>query len=244
MPNRVSILGIPFDNMTREEAIDCVYRMCAEPRHHRVVTPNSEIVYAAQSDPALAEILRGSDFIAPDGIGVVIASKILKTPIREKVAGIELGEGLIAHAAQGGERVFFLGAKPGVAQTAADRLCEKYHGLVIAGVMDGYFNDERAVVAAVNASDAAILFVCLGAPKQERFMAEHQDELNVRVMLGLGGSLDVYAGVVPRAPDVWVKLGLEWFYRLCKQPSRIGRTMALPKFLWKVIRSKKKGVNP
>lgn len=240
MPNRVSILGIPFDQGTRGEALARIYAMCGEARNHRVVTPNSEIVYAAQSDPELARVLRESDYVAPDGIGVVLASRLLKTPLSEKVAGIELGEGLLARAAQGGERVFLLGAKPGVAQAAADRLCAIYPGLVIAGVMDGYFEDDRLAVDAVNAANVDILFVCLGAPKQEYFMAKNQDRLNVRVMLGLGGSLDVYAGVARRAPEIWVKLGLEWLYRLCKQPSRIGRMLALPKFLWRVARSRGK----
>lgn len=243
MAERVSILGIPFDNMTMEEAVDYVYAMRLEEKNHRIVTPNAEMAYLAQSEDRLAEVLRTSDFVSPDGIGVIYAAKILKTPIKQKVAGIELGEGLLSRVAQTGEGVFFLGAKPGVADAAVEKLIAKYPGLNVVGTQDGYFKDAGAVIDRINQSGAVVLFVCLGVPKQEYFMEEYQDRFtSVRIMLGLGGSLDGYAGTAKRAPKWMIRLGLEWLYRLCKEPSRFGRMLALPKFMLCVLKSRKKEV--
>lgn len=243
MENRISILGIPFHNMALEEAVEYVYGFCSESRAHRVVTPNSEMVYLAQSDTDFAELLRTSDFVVPDGIGVIYASKLLKTPIRQKVAGIDLGEGLIRRFAQTGEGVFFLGAKPGVADAAAKKLAEKYPGLNVVGTQDGYFQDVEAVLEKINQSGAILLFVCLGVPKQEQFMAQYASRLtSVRIMLGLGGSLDGYAGISKRAPKWMIRFGLEWFYRLCKEPYRFKRMLALPKFMLCVLKYGKKEV--
>ncbi len=241
MSDRIDIFGTEFDNITLDEAIDRAYCMIGSGKNHRIVTPNSEIVYMARKDDALRGVLNGSDLVVPDGIGVVHASKICKTPLRGKVAGIELGEGLIARLAREGGRIYFLGAKPGVAEAAAKALCEKYPGLTVSGVHDGYFKEDDEVIKAINAAHTDVLFVCLGAPKQELWMAKNQSRIETSLMLGLGGSLDVFAGVAQRAPDIWIRLGLEWFYRLCKEPWRIGRMMALPKFLLTVIFSRKKG---
>lgn len=230
MGDRIDILGIGFDDLTLTGAIDRACDMLDQPRNHMIVTPNSEIVYMARNDQKLKDTLNRADMVVPDGIGVVQASRTLKTPLTQKVAGVELGEGLVERLSKSGRGLFLLGAKPGVAQAAADKLCEKYPGLVISGVRDGYFQQDGPVVDEINRSGAQVLFVCLGAPKQERWMEEHADELHTRLMLGLGGSLDIFAGVAKRAPEIWIRLGLEWLYRLMKQPSRIGRMLALPKF--------------
>ncbi len=240
MNNRIDVLGIGFDNLTLPGAIDKAYSMTEQPGNHFVVTPNSEIVYMSRTDEKLKEILLKADLVVPDGIGVVKAAHMLKTPMKEKVAGIELGEGLIEKLSKTEKSIFLLGAKPGTAQTAADNLMVKYPGLKVAGVHDGYFKDDAPVIDEINASGAQVLFVCLGAPKQEYWMYENADKLDTRLMLGLGGSLDVFAGQIKRAPDFWIKLGLEWFYRLMKQPSRIGRMMALPKFMLEVKKYAKK----
>lgn len=238
---RISVLGVGFDSVTLNEAIDVAYGFAQGNETRRIVTPNSEIVYMAREDEALKGILNSSDLVIPDGIGVVYASKILKTPLKGKVAGIELGEGLIKKLSDGSAGIFFLGAKPGVADLAAKNLSEKYPGIKISGTADGYFKDSDAVIEKINASGAKVLFVCLGAPKQELWMAENAQKLNVSLTLGLGGSLDVFAGTVERAPKIFIKLGLEWFYRLIKEPWRIGRMMSLPKFLLTVIFKGRKG---
>lgn len=235
MSERISILGVGFDNTTLSDAIDLAYNFAHSDGKHRIVTPNSEIVYMARKDEHLKDVLNSSSLVIPDGIGVVYASKILRTPLKTKVAGIELGEGLIKKLADGSCGIFFLGAKPGFAEKAAENLSKKYPGIVISGTQDGYFKDTDAVIEKINNSGAKVLFVCLGAPKQEKWMAEYADKLNVSLMLGLGGSLDVFAGEVNRAPKIFIKLGLEWFYRLIREPWRIGRMMNLPKFLLTVI---------
>jgi len=235
---RVSILGVEFDNITRLSALAHLQEVIETGRQEYVVTPNPEFIYACHKDPTLAPLLNDAGLVVADGIGVIYAAKILGMPLVERIPGIELGEALIEYAAQTGKSVYFLGAKPGVADAAAQKLAEKYPGLKIAGTHDGYFKDDAPVVAEITASGADIALVCMGFPRQERFMAEHLAESGVKVMLGLGGSLDVFAGNVERAPEFYRKAGLEWFYRLMKEPSRIGRMMKLPAFLWIVIWTK------
>ena len=235
--DRITIRGVHFDNVTLDEAVEIVTGFAAERQAKVVHTPNSEIVQLCIEQPEYYDLINSADLTIPDGSGVVLASKILGTPLSKgKVAGVELAERTVAYAAEKGIGVYFLGGKPGVAETAAKKMCEKYPGLHIAGCHDGYFEksgeQNDAVVAAINASDAAVLFVCLGVPAQEKWMAENRSKLQVGVMAGLGGTLDVFAGTVKRAPKIFIKLGLEWFYRLLKEPRRIGRMMKLPKFLF------------
>ena len=147
------------------------------------------------------------------------------------MAGIEFGEEVCKLLAKNGGKLYLLGGKPGIAKAAGEKLTEKYPGLQICGAADGYFKDEAAVVAQINEAKPDVLFVCLGAPKQEKFIKEHFEELDVTLMLGLGGSLDGYAGVAQRAPRWMIDLSLEWLYRLLKEPRRIGRMMRLPKFV-------------
>lgn len=235
MSDRVSVLGVGYDNLTFDRAVDTAYEMLKQPKAHIVVTPNSEIVYAAQKNPTLLAALNSADLVVADGIGIIYASRLYNTPLKGKIAGIELGEALIKKLSETGESVFFLGAKPGVAALAAKRLAEKYPGLNIAGTHDGYFTNDAAVIDIINNSRAEVLFVCLGAPKQELWMAENAKKLDARLLLGLGGSLDTYAGISKRAPRIWIKLGLEWLYRLVKEPYRIIRMTALPRFMLAVL---------
>ena len=236
MANRIDVLGIGFDNLTVPGAIDYAFALTEQEGNHIVVTPNSEIVYMAKDDTKLTEILNNADLVVPDGVGIIKAAHILQTPMKEKVAGIELGEGLIAKISKTDKSIFLLGAKPSVAQAAAESLMKKYPGLKVAGVHDGYFKEDEKIIQEINDSGADVLFVCLGAPKQEFWMAKNAPSIRTHLMLGLGGSLDVFAGQVKRAPDIFINLGLEWFYRLIKQPSRLGRMMALPKFIISVKR--------
>ena len=181
-----------------------------------------------------------STTIKPDGIGVVKGAAILGTPLKGRVPGIEFAAGLMGHMAESGHSLFLLGAKPGVAEMAAQKLTEKYPGLRIAGTHDGYFRDDAPVVEKIAASGADCVFVCLGAPKQEFWMKENGQATGAKLLCGLGGSLDVFAGVVERAPKFWCDHGLEWFYRLCKEPKRIRRMMKLPLFLLHVYQEKGK----
>ena len=224
-------MGVGFDNLTKSEFIEKANAMIAAGEKGYCVTPNAEIVYEAVQDESFKKLLNDACLVLPDGAGVILGAKILGTPLQEKVAGIEFGEALCAAMAKTGGKVYFLGGKPGVAEQAAANLTAKYPGLNICGTADGYFKDEAEVVAKINEQAPDILFVCLGAPKQEKFMKAHMDELNVRLMLGLGGSLDGYAGIAKRAPQWMINLSLEWLYRLIKEPKRLGRMMRLPKFV-------------
>lgn len=234
---KVNILGVNVDKTTHEDAVAKIVRMLNEPGNHAVFTPNSEIILMAYKDPEFCDILNTADLLTADGIGVVYAAKILKNPVPERVAGYDMACSVIDEISKTGHRLYLFGGKPGVAEQAQQNLKEIYPLLNIVGTHDGYFGpeDEDAIIADINASGADLLFVCLGAPKQEKWIDANRDKLNCHVMMGVGGSLDVFAGVAERAPDVWCDLGLEWLYRLIKEPWRIGRMMALPKFGLTVI---------
>jgi len=236
----MDILGVRFDDITLDDAVDKALYYIENGLPCRVVTPNAEIVYSAKNDEGFKNILNSSEIVLPDGIGIVYASRILGKPISERVAGIEFAETLIKKLACTGEPLFLLGAKPGVAETAAEKLKDKYPGLVIAGTKDGYFDDDVEAAQEIKDSGAKAALVCLGSPKQEMFMASKREMIGGVLMIGAGGSLDVFAGNVRRAPEGFRKLGLEWFYRLLCQPSRFWRMRKLPLFIFAVIREKNK----
>lgn len=243
----INIRGVNFHNVTLDEAVGWVTETLASGAETpRVVfTPNSEIVQLCIEQPEYYPLINSADLIIPDGIGVVKASRILGTPLKGKVAGIELGERVIALASEKGYSVYFLGAKPGVAEQAAAKMREKYPGFTIAGTHDGYFQktgeENEAVLAEIRAAAPDVLYVCLGVPAQEKWIDANRAAMgSVRLCLALGGSLDVWAGNVRRAPKLFIKLGLEWFYRLCREPWRLGRMMKLPKFLLGTYAEKQK----
>jgi len=236
---RIDVLGVGFDNYTMEEAIGEGLRMIEEGGAHYVVTPNPEIVEICRESDEAKAVINGADLVLPDGIGIIYGAKILKTPLKGRVPGIEYAQALMKVMAEKGLSLFLLGAKPGVAEQAAEKLREKYAGLKIVGTHDGYFKEDEGVIAAIRESGADVVFVCLGAPKQEFWMAKNGEATGAKLLLGLGGCLDVFSGNVKRAPAVFCKLGLEWFYRLITNPSRIGRMMKLPLFLVHVMGEKK-----
>lgn len=238
---RIEVMGVPFDNVTMDEALSAADRLLEQPGASICVTPNSEMVYESLSDDTLRSILCQADLILPDGAGVVLGAKILGSPLKQKVAGIDFARNLMARSAGSSRSFYFLGAKPGIAELAAEKLRASYPGLNICGMQDGYFQDEAQVVRAINEKKPDVLFVCLGFPKQETFMWTHRKELDVGLMIGLGGSLDGFAGTVKRAPQWMIRCNLEWLYRLIKEPRRIGRMMRLPKFLFRVIGRRIKG---
>jgi len=237
---RINVLGVGFDNLTMAEAVAEGMRLVCSEGMHYVVTPNPEIVEVCRENPEAMEAVNGADLVLADGIGVVKGAAMLGTPLKGRVPGIEFASALMEKMAREGKSLFLLGAKPGVADQAAENLKVKYPGLVIAGTHDGYFKDDAPVVEAVQKSGADVVFVCLGAPKQEFWMRKNGAATGAHLLCGLGGSLDVFAGVVERAPKFWSDHGLEWFYRLCKEPRRIGRMMKLPLFLVHVNQEKRK----
>lgn len=233
--SRIDVMGVGFDDLTRDGAVALCKILIEEHRSAYMVTPNPEIVMASWDDPALREAISNADLVIPDGIGVVKAAKILGTPLKERLPGIEIGEAILQYAAQSGKKVFLLGAKPGVADLAADRMREMFPGIDICGVNDGYFKDDAAVIEKINAAKPDFLMVCLGFPKQEMWMAQNASKLDVGLMAGLGGSLDVFAGTVLRAPEKWQRMNAEWLYRCIKEPWRFKRIARLPLFILKAI---------
>ncbi len=237
---RIDVLGVGFDNLTMDEAVAEGLRLTESQGTHYVVTPNPEIVELCRENLAAKIAVNEADLVLADGIGVVKGAAMLGTPLKDRVPGIEFAAGLMAGLAANGKRLYLLGAKPGVAQQAAQRLQATYPGLVIAGTHDGYFKDDAAVAEEIRKTGADVVFVCLGAPKQELWMKKFGPATGAHLLCGLGGSLDVFAGVVERAPKFWSDHGLEWFYRLCREPRRIGRMMKLPLFLVHVQQEKRK----
>lgn len=234
---RVRVLGTPVDAATMAEAVEAAGVLVERGRPSMIVTTNPELIMHAQGDPELGAILDGADLVVPDGIGVVWAARLLGHRVPERVPGVELTEALLALAAARGYRVYFLGAAEGVAVEAAARLTSRFPGLTVAGTHHGYFGqrEEPRIIAEIRAAAPHILFVAMGAPRQEKWIARNLRECGVPLCMGIGGSLDVFAGRVQRAPG-WVQAaGLEWLYRLVRQPSRARRMLALPRFAVRVL---------
>ena len=234
-PIKKQVMTIAFDNITMDEAVGTAMGHIAARSRCRVVTPNAEFALEAKKNPRFLNILNTSQLVLADGISVVLASKIIGDPMQGRVTGVGFAQALAAAMAKEGKSIYLLGAKPGVAEQAAEKLRQTYPGLQIAGTHDGYFKEEGPVIAAINTAKPDALLVCLGAPKQEYFMEDHDGDLEVPVMAGLGGSMDVLAGNVQRAPEFFQKYGLEWLYRLCKEPQRWKRMIKLPLYLWDAL---------
>lgn len=213
-------------------------RWLAEPRLHQIATVNPEFIMAAQQDEAFLAVLQAADLCIADGIGIVWAAWLLGRPVPERVAGSELVYLLAALAAEQGWRLFLLGAAPGVAEAAAAVLQQRYPSLIIAGCYAGSpaAEENDAIVARINASAADILYVAYGAPRQDKWIGRNREALtSVRVAVGVGGALDFMTGRATRAPRLMQKLGLEWFYRLIREPWRWRRMLALPRFALRVL---------
>lgn len=249
---KITILGVPIDCVTMSEATQQASESLEKGQKFFIVTPNSEIVIQANQDEKLLDIIKRSDMTVPDGIGLVIASKIIGKPLTERVTGIDLMENLLQYAHQKRLSVYLLGGKRGIAEEAARKIKEKYPGLIVAGHHHGYFKglhighaghqEELDVLARINEVKPDILFVALGAPKQEYFIDCYMKEIDAKLFMGVGGSFDVYSGQVERAPVFYQKLGLEWLYRGFKEPWRFKRMAVLPKFVIEVLKRREKPI--
>lgn len=238
MSDKVNILGVLVDKVNVEQASDRIIEyISASEGAKSVFTPNSEIIMAAYRDPEFCNLLNSSDLLTADGIGVVYASKIVKNPIAERAAGYDIACRTLEKLAKLGGSLYLFGSKPGVAELAAANIESRYSGVKVVGMSDGYFDEvkEKAIIEDIKSTKPDLLFVCLGAPKQERWISAHKAELGAKVCMGIGGSLDVFAGTVKRAPEFYTKHGIEWLYRLMKQPSRFVRMLDLPRFGLKVL---------
>lgn len=242
-PGRVVILGIEVDKVDMKEALERLTGFLGEERLRMVFTPNSEMIAAALNDMELKHALDNGDLVVPDGIGVVYASRIYGEPLPERVAGYDLMIRFLSVIEREKKGIFLLGGNPGIAQRAGEKILQRFPGIMLKGCRHGYFGNEDVpdILDKINESGADVLFVALGSPKQEKWIYSNRDKLSVKIVMGVGGSFDVIAGEVKRAPAVFQKAGLEWFYRLITQPSRAKRMTALPLFALKVIMDKKGG---
>ena len=237
---RINVLGVGFDNLNMNEAVSQALEEIAHRGEGYVVTPNPEIVWLCKENPDFAALVSKARLVLADGVGITLGAKILGQPLKARVPGVDFAAALFAELAKHGQSVFLYGAKPGIAERAGMNLEQQYPGLQIVGTANGYGNS-TSVVEAIRTAKPDFLLVCLGAPRQEEFMAKYQGTLGVGLMAGLGGTLDVLAGEVTRAPKGWQKLGLEWLYRLLKDPRRAKRMLKLPLFLFAVIGQRIRG---
>ena len=241
MAERVNILGVDVDAVTMAEAVDVVRRAMDTRAGVMVATANAEMLMRATHDDELRHILNASALVVPDGAGTVWAARHLGHAMPERVAGYDLAQELLRCAPAEGRCVYFFGSAPGVAEKAKAKAEQLYPGIEIVGVRNGFFSlaDNAAIIAEIRAARPDLLLVALGVPKQEKWIAAHLAELDVPVAIGVGGTLDVMAGVMKRAPHWMQKAKLEWLFRGLMQPKRAGRLLALPKFVLKVHASRK-----
>jgi N-acetylglucosaminyldiphosphoundecaprenol N-acetyl-beta-D-mannosaminyltransferase len=243
--DEVILLGLKIHRVRLSEALAVIDDTIRSKGQMHVVTADASMVVIAKEDPELLGIVQSAELVTPDGAGIVWASKLLGKPISERVSGVELVRQLCRRSSDPtkGYRIFFLGAAPGVAELAAKNLTDMYPGCNIVGTRDGYFkpDQEDAIVNEIAALKPDIVFVGFGIPKQEKFIKSHKDAIGASVYIGIGGSFDVYSGLVKRAP-VWMQnAGIEWMYRLAQNPKKISKVMTLPRFALLAIRAKLTG---
>jgi len=238
-PGQVRLLGVPLARLTLSGAVDLLEARLdlAHGRPMVIATPDTTALWRAQRDKKLREAYLQSDLVTADGAGLVWASRLLGGPLPERVTGIDMVEELCRRAAVRGCKLFLLGAAPGVAEEAKRRLEERFPGLKIVGTHHGFFGDgqEGKVLELINSCEPEVLLIGMGVPRQELWMVRNRDKLRVKVLIGVGGSLDVLSGRIPRAPRLLRQAGLEWLYRLVRQPRRIGRVLSVPLFILRVL---------
>lgn len=239
--DHILIFGVRIDAVTMAQATALAEEFIASRRPHLIVTANTEMIMLARHDETLRHIVNEAALVVPDGAGIIWAAKRLGHPLPERVAGFDLVMQLLAIAPAKGYKLFFLGGAPGVAEAAAAAAGKTYPGLNIVGTHHGYFSAaaEAQVVEMIIKQKPDILLAALGVPKQEKWLYEKKDQLAVPLLIGVGGTFDVLAGRAERAPLWMQQAGLEWLFRLIKEPWRAKRMLALPRFALKVLTVKK-----
>lgn len=235
---QTEVLGIRFDHVTMEEAVEMTEIFVSGKKPHLIVTANPETIMCAKSDQLFAEVLDKASLVVADGVGVVWASKVLGKPVPAKIPGIELAEEILYRSADKGWKVFLVGSEHGVAEKAAGKLQKILPNLNIVGTRHGFFKsgpEERAVISMIKEAKPDILLAALGVPRQEKWLAAHLGTMRIPLAIGVGGSFNVWAGIDKRAPLWMRKIHLEWFYRLIRQPWRIKRIAVLPIFVLSVL---------
>jgi N-acetylglucosaminyldiphosphoundecaprenol N-acetyl-beta-D-mannosaminyltransferase len=243
---KVSIFGVPFSKLSMDDTITCVTRMIESGRPHQIITANPIMVMSAVDSPAYLQLLKGADLVVPDGAGIVWAANYVGNPVAERVTGFDLLHRIMQLGETRGWKVFLLGASPEIIEAAAVSIKHQYPALQLVGYRDGYFQaeDDIGVIENIRACQPDILLIGRSADKQEPWIARYKNELQVPVIMGVGGSFDVLSGKLKRAPKLFQKLRLEWFYRLLQEPWRYKRMLVLPKFAAKVVREKENVQKP
>ena len=222
MENRLDVLGVGIDKVTSQQALEKIGEFIASGQPHQIVTANAEIIYQASKNEKMRNIINNAQMVTADGSGVVWASRQLGEPLEQRVTGIDLVNSICEQSAKDKWKIYILGSAPGVAATAAVNIRDKFPDCNIVGTHHGYFNakEEKQILAELEQLKPDVLFVALGAPKQEYWIADHLADLGIPVGMGIGGSMDVLSGNVKRAPKWMQKMSLEWLYRLLIQPTR------------------------
>jgi N-acetylglucosaminyldiphosphoundecaprenol N-acetyl-beta-D-mannosaminyltransferase len=245
VPSRpaVQILGLPIHIVDMPCALEVIDGFIQARSPHHIITADASMLVMAQQDAVLRGIIVQADLVTPDSTGILWAARRHGTRLRERVSGVEIVEQLCAASAEKGYRLYFLGAAPGIAEQAAERMRRKYPGAQIVGTRNGYFTpeDTAPILAEIRACAPDILCVALGIPKQEKWIATHREQLGVPVLIGVGGTLDVLSGTVRRAPRLFQLARLEWLWRVLSNPRKIGKVMLLPRFVVMVQRARTAG---
>lgn len=236
----VKIFGINIQNTTLAEARLLVRSQLEKNELFTIATPNTEIAMMAKDNKEYSNLVNSFDLVLPDGIGLIYASKMKKMPLKERVTGFDISIEMLKMGKEKDVSLYILGGKPGVSKEAKIRVEKQYPGVTVVGERDGYFSldDENAILNDINSKLPDIIFVGLGFPKQEEFIQRNKQKIKAKIIIGNGGVTDILAGVTNRAPDIFIKMNLEWFYRLIKQPSRIKRQLAIPRFMYNIAVNK------
>jgi len=245
--DKVNILGVSIDVINVEDACERARMFAVGDRFRYIFTPNPEIIMLAQDDEEFKRTLNSADMIVPDGIGVVIASSFYSQKLPERVPGFDIMADLLAWGASRGWKFYFLGGKPGVVERAKANVEKVYPNINVVGIHNGYFDEqkEEEIIAHINLCSPNIILVGMGAPLQEKWIFKNRKKVNARLAIGVGGALDILAGKAKRAPELFTRFGLEWLYRLLKEPSRLKRMPVIPIFFIKTFMdTKAKNIDP
>lgn len=232
------MLGYEIFDKSKKDLIEYVLNEENNKKLH-IISGNPEVLNSGLENKELFNNFTSKEaVIIPDGVGVVISAKIRKDPVREKIAGIEVFDEILNHCNETGKGIYLLGAKEETLKKCIERLNIKYPNLKILGQHNGFFdiNNCEELISDINSVDLFALFVAMGAPRQEKFIVKYMDRINSKIFMGVGGSFDVISGTVNRAPKFMISLGLEWLYRVSKEPYRIKRLGVIPKFILKAIK--------
>lgn len=234
----IEILGYKIFRNSKSEALEEIKRF----KKVNIISGNPEVIYNALNNKVLEKNFKSNNsFIIPDGIGIKIAAKLLKTEIKEKIAGIELMMDIISYCEENDKSIYLIGAKDDTLKSCVANLVVKYPNLNIAGYHNGYFNEEKEaeIIKDIKSKSPECIFIAMGSPRQDIFITKYMEELPSKVFMGVGGSFDVIGEKISRAPRWMIDLGLEWLYRVAKEPYRIARLVSIPKFLYMVLKSKR-----